>query len=207
MNSIDIKTKRGKYAYMLLTQFQTPAHPGGLFRQAWNKLVIFHEKKDKGEEINYENKYFEYTFTKKFYPPAGITRLDEKRMSMNRNISQNRQVDDDEFIQHVLAKLPKGGEGIVGPYQAQRTLINKTIAERHSAKPKQEYTVDDLTIDLLEVYNNLYPEDASLDNSASSDDEDNKKRKSNRKGETALAAFGRQPKHKCGKCGKWGHLT
>jgi len=197
-NSIDTSTAKGQYVYDLITNFQDDEdYPGGDFKKAWEKLCKMFEKKDKQRVLSYEDKYFKHTFDDDFYPGSSLLKFDQKRKDMNRNIDPARKVDDKQFIQHVLAKLPTGKDGEEGPYQAKRAFIQQKI--ELWAKENKEYTIDDLTLDLTEVYNNLHPE------SSDSESDDDKKKKS--KGETGLAAFHKQPKKKCNNCGKWGHIS
>jgi hypothetical protein len=119
---------------------------------------------------------------------------------MNRNIDPARNVDEKQFIQHVLAKLPEGKEGEAGPYQIQRTFINQKI--KLMEKAGEVYSLDDLTFDLMEVYNNLHPDSSDLES-----EDDGKKGKKKKKGETGFAAFSKQPKKKCNNCGGWGHIS
>ena len=61
--------------------------------------------------------------------------------------------------------------------------------------------LDDLTFDLMEVYNNLHPE------SSDSESDSGTKKTKKKKGETGFAAFNKQPKKKCNNCGAWGHIS
>ena len=171
--------------------------PGGDFKKAWEKLCKMFEKKEKQRVLSYEDKYFKHSFDDDFYPGSELLKFDQKRKDMNRNIDPGRRVNDKQFIQHVLAKLPTGKDGEEGPYQAKRSFIQQKIELWE--KENKVYSIDDLTLDLTEVYNNLHPE--------SSDDESDEGKKKKSKGETGLAAFSKQPKKKCNNCGKWGHIS
>jgi hypothetical protein len=184
--------------YDIVTNFQDEDFPGGQFKPAWDKLCKIYEKKDKLRVLSYEDRYFQHEFVDDFYPGSELLKFDQKRKDMNRNIDATRAVDEKLFIQHVLAKLPEGKEGQAGPYQVQRTIIQLKIKQMD--KDNEVYTLDDLTFDLMEAYNNIHP-----DSDSDSDGEGRKKKKN--KGETGFAAFNKHPKKKCNNCGGWGHIS
>ena len=202
-SSIDTSTEQGQYIYDVITNFQDEEFPGGQFEAAWKKLCKIMERKDQQRVLSYEDWYFKNTFEDNFHPGGELLKFDQKQKDMNRNIEAGRNVDEKQFIQHVLAKLPQGRDGEVNPYQTQCTFINQKI--ELMKKAGQTYDIDDLTFDLSEVYNNLHPD--SSDSSSDGGDKKKRGKKLTKAEETGLAVFGKQPKKKCNNCGAWGHLS
>ena len=196
LNSIDVSTLHGEYAFDMVEKFITEEHSGGDFKKAWEALVKFNDHKDSVAAHDFEQQYFDMKMDEEDYPPSFIMKLDQKRKKMNKNIDETRKVDEKTMIKHVLGKLPKGEDGQVGPYQAHRSIIEEKI------KANSDYSIDDLTMDLLTVYNAMHPDDSD-----SEEETTGKKSASKSKGEIGLATFGCQIKKKCNHCGKWGHIA
>ena len=89
-------------------------------------------------------------------------------------------------LNQVLAKLPKGKNEDLGPYQVQKRAIELEM------KIDKSYNLTNMTRSLRKVYKDIYPDHED-------DDEDTS--------ENALAAYGKQYKGQCHKCGNWGHKS
>ena len=54
------------------------------------------------------------------YPPTFISKLNNLRIHMNRNIEDARKVEGQNFLRHILAKLPKGEKGQLSAYELHK---------------------------------------------------------------------------------------
>ena len=96
----------------MITSFQVEkTFPGGQFIAAWDRICMHFEKRNKKKVMSYEDKYYTFTFEDDFFPGSAILKFDQKHKDMNQHIDEARAVDEKQFIQHVLAKLPQGKEG------------------------------------------------------------------------------------------------
>jgi hypothetical protein len=128
LSAIDTSDPKGRFLYDLVASYQTPEFPGGQFELAWAKVKEYFETKTSIKIITYEEKYYKYEFLdcKHFHPAKHIRKFNDKRVIMNANIDESRKVTDKQFIQHVLAKLPKSDTpDTLSPYQQHRSIINQ----------------------------------------------------------------------------------
>lgn len=82
-------------------------HAAGNFQKARADLTKCHEHEDDVSSVDFEQEYFEMKMGIDDYPPTFVQNLDKKRILVNENVGPARQVSEDQFIYHVLAKLPK----------------------------------------------------------------------------------------------------
>ena len=191
LQSMDVTTKSGKWAFNVVSSYMdTSDYPSGHFPNAWSHLCDHFEKKNPVEAIDCVQEYFEMKMDLEDDPKTFIMELGEKRKLVNKNVDASSQISDAAFMKHVLAKLPRHDDpNNMGPYQIKRESILDKMENNTN------YDLKKLTEDLRTVYKILH------DNSGEDQGKESKS------GDVGLAAFNRQAKRKCGKCGKWGHTS
>ena len=187
LGCIDAETKAGKAAFNIVKKTMNAAkgYAGGHFKDAWKTLSKRKEDRDTKSKSDLKTQYYDLKMRDTDVPSEFIDQLEELKNKLLNDVGFN--IDDDEFMQDILAKLPAGKNGEVGPYQSKRDVILLDMARNTS------YDLDDLTMALERTYHDLYQDKGDTYK------DDN---------EQAFAAgFKRQFKGRCRKCGKYGHLA
>ena len=131
------------------------------------------------DPIDLQQDYFDLKMDDVEQPSTFIVKLERQRKKLKDN---GIKYGDDEFLKQILAKLPKGKDGELGPYQVEKRNIELQM------QTKQGYGIGDLTTALEKVYKDIYGEDGS-----------------GKANEQAYLAYKKVYKGRCDKCGKYGH--
>ena len=127
---------------------------GGDFWSSWNALIKHYEHKDKIEAVDAEQECFDCKMSIEDYPANFITELQIKKDLLNKSVDASRVIDDEQFMLHVLSKLPKSDNPkTLGPYQMQRQVIKEKVSNNTN------YDIDDLILDLTEICNIIHEDD------------------------------------------------
>ena len=95
-------------------------------------------------------------------------------------------ITDGDFMKQVLAKLPKGKEDELGPYQVEKRAIELEM------KVDANYNLTKLSNSLEKVYKALAKDEVAVNEDKVEDDK-------------AYVAYGKSFKGMCSRCGKYGH--
>ena len=194
LGCINTSTQHGEAAFHLVQKFMDPStgYAGGNFKKAWAAMTKRYEDTDTVSKADLKRMYFETMMEPDEAPSLFIVKMEKLRSKLANEAAFT--MTDDEFMLDILAKLPKGKqEGEMGPYQIEKRIIEPLIVSTTIA-----YDLDRLTLDLEKVYNDIHGE--------KDDDEGNGKGKKEHT-DRAFAAYTKQFKGRCRKCGKYGHMA
>ena len=165
-------------------------YAGGNFKKAWEAMIKRYEDTDVILKSDLKQLYYETKMDADDVPSLFVVTMEKLRNKLANEASF--KVSDEDFMLDILAKLPKGKqEGEMGPYQIERRII-----EREIKNPATSYDLEALTLDLEKVYNDI--------NGKKDEDDDDRGEKEHT--DKAFAAYSKQFKGRCRKCGKYGHM-
>lgn len=163
-------------------------YSAGHFPKALEELSAINEDKEHLTVSDVKQKYYSKKMKLTDNPVDFTSEVEELRNELRDEYEFG--IEDPEFINDILSKLPKGEDGQLGLYQLIKRSILKDIEKLSKLEPVQHYEKKSLMKQLSLVYDELYP---NHDN----DDKDN--------GEVGLAAGFKQYKGRCTNCGRMGH--
>ena len=152
LQSIDTEKAEGKAVFYQVEQYMDDGFAGGHFPKAWKALCDRYDETDVVDPIDLQQDYFDLKMDDVEQPSTFIVKLERQRKKLKDN---GIKYGDDEFLKQILAKLPKGKDGELGPYQVEKRNIELQM------QTKQGYGIGDLTTALEKVYKDIYGEDGS----------------------------------------------
>ena len=125
------KTDLGEAAFKMVHKFMNPAegHAGGNFKKSWALMTRGHEKKDISSISTLKQDYYKLEMEEDELPSLFIMKMEKMRVRLLNDATYIKT--DDEFMLDVIAKLPKGNDGELGPYQVGKRTIEPKI-KRHN---------------------------------------------------------------------------
>lgn len=191
--SIDGESKSGKVAFNLVDNAVTPENPDGNCKIAWDRLVNKYAPKTAPSYIHLKKEFANSKLKSAAHNPDDwITDLEFLRTQMNNvKIVGKTDLTEVDLIIHILSNVPEDYEVVVSKIEEQLKDLTTTVK------------LEDVRTDLSSRYKRI---------------QKNEEETTNEKGlssrtieqlaeldETALAAFIKQFKGLCSKCGKYGH--
>ena len=157
-------------------------YSAGHFPKAWQELCEHFEETATLDLVDLQQEYFDMKMEEDKEPSLFIVKLERMRKKLRDN---GHSISDKDFLKQVLAKLPKGKEEELGPYQVEKRSIVLHM------EIDNNYNLGRMKNDLEKVYKDVYAERKEKDEEP----------------DVAMAAYGRQYKGRCRKCGKYGHKS
>ena len=184
LQSINTATDAGKAAFYQVEKFidADSGYAGGHFLTAWKALCKRFDEEEVIDLVDLQQEYFDMKMEDTERPSIFIVRLERMRKRLRDN---GHTISDKDFLKHLLAKLPKGEEDKLGPYQVEK----RSIEIRMKIDPS--YDLTQVTRDLEKIYKDVFGERETTIDLAVDD--------------KAMVAYKRPFKGLCRKCGKWGH--
>ena len=185
LQSIETSTALGKAAFYQVEKFidADAGYAGGHFLKAWEELCKRYDEKEVVELVDMQQEYFDMRIESSERPSEFIVRMERMRKKLKDN---GYDITDGDFMKQVLAKLPKGKEDELGPYQVEKRAIELEM------KMDASYNLTKLSNSLEKVYKALAKDEVEGDEEKVEDDK-------------AYVAYGRSFTGRCNKCGKYGH--
>jgi hypothetical protein len=185
LQSISTDTPEGKAVFYQVEKYvdADEGYSGGNFIKAWEVLCKRYDETEIVDLVDIQQEYFDMKIEDQGRPSTFIVNLERMKKKLKDN---GYKIEDADFIKQILAKLPKGKEDEVGPYQTEKRTIELQM------KIEKDYDLAKLTRDLEKVYKTL-----------NTSDEDNVDLSDGK--EKALVVYSGQFKGRCHKCGKFGH--
>ena len=183
LQSIDTEKAEGKVAFNLVVIHMDDDFAGGHFPNAWKSLCDRYDELEVVDPTDLQQKYFALMMEEAEHPGDFVIKLEGMRKKLK---DSGITYSDKEFINQILAKLPKGKNGELGPYQVVKRSIAKEV------KGTAGYGLRDVIVDLEKVYHDVHEHKDETFN------DDNEK---------AYVGYSKQCKGRCTKCGKHGHKS
>ena len=184
-----------------MEQFIDPAggYAGGHFPKAWKAMVNRYEDQDTVDAADLKQAYYDEKMKTDERPSYFIDKMKKFRKRLANEMRYT--MTDNEFMKDMLAKLPRSpGDNNLGPYQVLKRFVIDKIENRLI-----NFSIEDLVAELDRVYKDIHgDEDDADDEKSTKDDADDEK---STKEEAAYAAYSKQFKGMCRKCGKYGHMA
>ena len=146
LNSINSDTTAGQAAFYLVERYHNleSGYVGGHFPNEWNALISRFETVQVKSLRDQKEDYYSVKMEWNEQPSLFIVKLDQMRKKLQK---LQYDVDNDDFIQDVLGKLPESKDSNnMNPYEVERKLIDEKI------KNDSTYDIDTLMLDLEKVY-------------------------------------------------------
>lgn len=177
--SIDHSTKQGKVAFSLIKNCKTSDYPEGNCKLAWDRLVAKYAPKTAPSLLKLKKQFANSSLQREVHPDEWITDLESLRNDMD-SISLSSKMNDQDFMIHILNNLPEEYDVILDGMESRLMLPD--------SDPNK------LTIEnIRDKLNNRFERIA--------------KNTEAKEEEKAFAAFSKQYKGRCGKCGDYGHKS
>ena len=185
LQAIDTSTAAGKAAFYQVEKFMDAdaGYAGGHFLKAWEELCKRYDEKEVVELVDIQQEYFDMKMEGNERPSEFIVRMERMRKKLKDN---GYDIKNEDFLKQVLAKLPKGKEDELGPYQVEKRAIELEM------KVDAGYNLTKLSNSLEKVYKTLAKDEAMENEEKEEDDK-------------AYMAFSKSFKGRCNRCGKYGH--
>ena len=170
---------QGKKVYQLISKCKNKEYKDGSFKSAWTKLNKLNERTSTQTLRNLTSKYAALTMGEEEEPFDFLMKLSELRTLMEKH---GKEITEEDYLQDTMDRLPKN-------YRSKKLEL-KTMIEK-----KEVTNEDDMLLELLTEYGDLFPE--KIDDGTNLQDDDEKI-------ESALVG---QFKGRCNKCGEYGHMA
>ena len=177
--SIDHGTKQGKVAFSLIKNCKSSDYPEGNCKLAWDRLVAKYAPKTAPSLLKLKKQFANSSLKNEVYPDEWVTELESLRNDMD-SISLSSKMSDQDFMIHILNNLPESYDVILDGMESRLMLPD--------SDPNK------LTIE--NIRDKLNSRFERIANSESA-----------REDEQALAAYSKQYKGRCSKCGEYGHKS
>ena len=181
LQSIDTDKAEGKVAFQLVEIYMDDDFAGGHFPKAWKALCDRYDGLEVIDRTDLQQQYFELKMLDVDRPADFIVKLERMRKKLK---DSGITYTDEEFIDQILAKLPKGKDGELGPYQVEKRNIQQDL------KHTTGYGLSNVIVALEKVRSDVLADQDLIF------DDDNEK---------AMVSYSKQYKGRCYKCGKYGH--
>ena len=179
--SIDHKSSRGKVAFRLVKNCKSTDYPEGNCKLAWSRLVAKYAPKSTPSLLKLKKRYENSKLTEVIRDPEDwISELEGIRTEIE-NIDSSAAISDKEFMVKILNNLPSEYDTILDGLENRLTL---------DPSDSNALTIESIR----EKLSNRYERIADRDRSELYESE-----------ERGLAAYGKQFKGTCNRCGKYGH--
>ena len=188
MNSITTDTKKGQAVFYLVEKFHDAdlGFAGGQFWKEWGALKKRFDTVKAKTLQELEEEYYTAKMTEEDEPSLWITDLERLKIKLK---EKKHDIPEEDFLNGILNKLPESKDpGVMHPYQVKKMFIKEDMAKAGSS-----YDLDDLILDLEEVYKDHFEEKETT--------------KSKNEGERGFYTTGGGYKGKCRNCGKMGHQS
>ena len=183
LQAINTDKDEGKATFYQVEKFMDPAegYAGGHFPKAWQELCNRFEETETLDLVDLQQEYFDMKMEEDEEPSLFIVKLERMKKKLRDN---GHKISDEDFLRQILAKLPKGKEDELGPYQVEkRSIALRMEIDKH-------YGLTRMKNELEKVYKDVHAE---------------RKKKDDEETDVAMTAYSKQFKGRCNKCGKYGH--
>eukprot|EP00956_Cyclotella_meneghiniana_P039716 scaffold177807_cov69-Cyclotella_meneghiniana.AAC.1 len=191
--SIDGESKQGRVAFNLVENAVTPDNPEGNCKIAWDRLINKYAPKTAPSYIQLKKEFANSKLkSAEHNPDDWITDLEFYRTQMNNvKIQGKTDMSDIDLIIHILSNLPEEYEVVVSKMEEKLKETPCTL------------TLEDVRNDLNSRFKRIlkHEEETTNDKGLSARTIEQLAELD----ETALAAFIKQFKGLCNRCGKYGH--
>ena len=181
--SIDHTSKQGKVAFSLVKNCKTAKYPEGNCKLAWDRLVAKYSPKTAPSLLklkkNFANSQLESVDK---HPDEWMTELESLRNEIDK-ISVSTKMSDEDFMIHVLNNLTEDYDVVLDGMES-RLMLNENDPNK--------LTIEDVRDKLSGRFDRIR-------------ERSEKEKDSSWVTEEALAAYTKQYKGICGKCGEYGH--
>ena len=177
--SIDHGTKQGKVAFSLIKNCKSSDYPEGNCKLAWDRLVAKYAPKTAPSLLKLKKQFANSSLKNEVYPDEWVTELESLRNDMD-SISLSSKMSDQDFMIHILNNLPESYDVILDGMESRLMLPDSD---------PNKLTIENIRDKLNSRFERIA------------------KNESAREDEQALAAYSKQYKGRCSKCGEYGHKS
>jgi gag-polypeptide of LTR copia-type len=145
---VDKDTKEGEAAFHMVDE--SAGYAGGNFKLAWATMTKRFEDKGTSTVSELNKAYYNLMMDEGEKPDQFIVKMDRARKKLRTDANVN--IDDQQYMLDILSRLPEGKDGDnLGPYQVAKRFLEPKITQEES-----DFTLDDLILELLKVYLDVY---------------------------------------------------
>lgn len=149
---VDTDTKEGEAAFHMVAKFmdESAGYAGGNFKLAWATMTKRFEDKGTSTVSELNKEYYNLMMDEGEKPDQFIVKMDRARKKLRTDANVN--IDDQQYMLDILSRLPEGKDGDnLGPYQVAKRFLEPKITQENL-----DFTLDDLILELLKVYKDVY---------------------------------------------------
>ena len=181
--SIDHTMKQGRVAFSLVKNCKTAKHPEGNCKLAWDRLVAKYSPKTAPSLLKLKKNFANSQLEKvEMHPDEWMTELESLRNEIDK-ISVSTKMSDEDFMIHVLNNLTKDYDVVLDGMESRLML---------KENDPNKLSIEEVRDKLSGRYDRVRERIANHKDGPITDEND-------------MAAYSKQYKGICGKCGEYGH--